>query len=284
MSISEEQAETFVVSLSWSAPGLALHRRSVLAILTSNHILSLWASNSDPTKSESWQRVLVINDFERPDSSQPTRRQYRIRCYTWAPPAPCYGISMPCSVWKWGMHVLAVSDDHGSMQFLSILSPIMCGCDSWTCVRVEGMDLSKMDSRGIYRVNRSSASQGKAFHDHYKTSLFNESMQVRPFIDAIIFSPWVKKKSERSVNGIWDDNVTWETIVSFHARGSLSSIRLVHQTGHTYINSMNFDFHVEDMAQRDPIDPQSASGQPVVWEYCDVRRLVGLLNCADLAR
>lgn len=49
------------MALSWSPLGLAKHKRSALAVLTTNQVLSLWASNSDPKVASSWERVLIIN-------------------------------------------------------------------------------------------------------------------------------------------------------------------------------------------------------------------------------
>lgn len=60
-SIGEEQSFSIVTALAWSPAGLAKHRRPALAVLTSNHVLSLWASNSDMAISSSWERVLIVN-------------------------------------------------------------------------------------------------------------------------------------------------------------------------------------------------------------------------------
>ena len=62
-SIGEEQSYSIVTALAWSPAALAKHRRSALAVLTSNHVLSLWASNSDMAVSSSWERVLIINSL-----------------------------------------------------------------------------------------------------------------------------------------------------------------------------------------------------------------------------
>jgi len=63
MSIGEEQSDGHVIALAWSPPGLAMHKRSVLAVLTSNNILSLWTSESDSCVSTNWIRILIVNKF-----------------------------------------------------------------------------------------------------------------------------------------------------------------------------------------------------------------------------
>ena len=98
-SVGEEQSLSTVIALAWSSPGLAKHKRPVLAVLTSNHLLSLWASNSDMKIPSSWGRVLVINmsmrrSLELLPANSSSRLQseklknpqmLRIRCMAWAP-------------------------------------------------------------------------------------------------------------------------------------------------------------------------------------------------------
>ena len=81
--------------LAWSPPGLAKHKRCVLAVLTSNQVLSLWSSKSDMTIPESWERVCVVNHavnaalrhegFRERFKSVRNLRLRRIRSAAWAP-------------------------------------------------------------------------------------------------------------------------------------------------------------------------------------------------------
>ena len=102
-SIGEEQSLSTVVALAWSPPGLAKHKRPTLAVLTSNHLLSLWASNSNMAVRTSWERVLIVNHAIRKqlpattssepkddgeESFEPNRLQ-RLRCMAWAPLLVC---------------------------------------------------------------------------------------------------------------------------------------------------------------------------------------------------
>ena len=98
-SIGEEQSPSTITALAWSPLGLAKHKRPVLAVLTSNHLLSLWASTSDMKVPASWQRVYVVNNalhyhltlssghgssWSRSEAFD-ERRMVRVRCMAWAP-------------------------------------------------------------------------------------------------------------------------------------------------------------------------------------------------------
>ncbi|RMZ88265.1 hypothetical protein DV736_g4503, partial [Chaetothyriales sp. CBS 134916] len=106
LSIGEEQSESRAVSLAWSPPGLGLHKRSVLAVLTSNLVLSLWESNGKPG---TWRRALVVSEHihnEEANSPGFKRRSRRIRAFTWLPPL------IDAHAPKWGAHLLAVVNDN----------------------------------------------------------------------------------------------------------------------------------------------------------------------------
>ncbi|KAL8942935.1 MAG: hypothetical protein Q9211_001185 [Gyalolechia sp. 1 TL-2023] len=96
--IGEEQSCSTVIALSWSPVGLAKHKRSALAVLATNHVLSLWASVSDMKTASTWERVLLVNKaFGTPDqritprdkgvltSSGLLRRSARVQSMSWAP-------------------------------------------------------------------------------------------------------------------------------------------------------------------------------------------------------
>ncbi|KAL8681028.1 MAG: hypothetical protein Q9186_002801 [Xanthomendoza sp. 1 TL-2023] len=124
-SIGEEQSPSTVVALAWSPLGMARHSRFALAILTTNHVLSLWASTSDLRAASSWERVLVINQALKippltsligQDESNPIdpRPSERIRSMSWAPQQsmPSAGTS---STFK------TTSPDHSSpIQYLAV--------------------------------------------------------------------------------------------------------------------------------------------------------------------
>ncbi|KAK5447843.1 hypothetical protein LTS15_009342 [Exophiala xenobiotica] len=106
LSIGEELSDSTVVSLECSPPGLGVHRRSVLAILTSNLILSIWETDGI---SGIWKRTGIVNQFssigEDLEDSRESARRRRIRAFCWLPPLKLSASS------NWGDHVLAVADD-----------------------------------------------------------------------------------------------------------------------------------------------------------------------------
>lgn len=99
-SIGEEESLITVTALAWSPLGLAKHKRPLLAVLTSNHLLSLWASTSDMTVAVSWERVFIVNWLASHPHPPPTSTDplsvnnsvdveeqplLRLRCMAWAP-------------------------------------------------------------------------------------------------------------------------------------------------------------------------------------------------------
>ena len=169
MSIGEEQTRATVTALAWSPPGLAKHGRSVLAVLTSNLILSLWASKSDPTDLGSWERVSVVNKV----FSSGSRRQQRIRSMAWAPTNPQHIDRLtPSSGKKWGIPLLAVADDSSGLYFLKVSSPYNGQSLAW--------DIEVL-RREVIAVSQSPSD---------RPSLLNLAMNANHFIDRIEFGRW----------------------------------------------------------------------------------------------
>lgn len=169
MSIGEEQAKATVNALAWSPSGLANHRRSVLAILTSNLILSLWASHSRATDPESWQRVLVVNHF----LSKESRRVNRVRTMAWAPTNPEHFDSQtPFSKRKWGAHILAIANDNNGLSFFTVSSPFDGVSSRW--------DVHQIYQEDVQLPNR----------PNHRPSLLSVEMNAHPFIDHIRFRGW----------------------------------------------------------------------------------------------
>ncbi|MCJ1460402.1 hypothetical protein MMC28_010782 [Mycoblastus sanguinarius] len=210
MSIGEEQARASVIAISWSPPGLAKHRRSVLAVLTSNLILSLWASNSDTRVSESWERVLIVNKI-LPTSSEPndntkseeSRSKGRIRSMAWAmaltPRVECTALQAR----DWGYFVLAVSDDANGTHLLMITSPYLGRDPGWDATILGGFRR---------RLQPGSAPTGA----YDRPSLFQIEMNVGQCIDLVGFSPYTYGSSG------WEATLTYRSGVTSHKTLSFS--------------------------------------------------------------
>ena len=160
MSIGEEQATATVISLAWSPPGLAKHRRCALAILTSNLVLSIWAPGGRPTYSECWQRVLVVQNT-------------RVRSAAWLPSHPKSDeTQLPPSIRKWGVHILAVADDCNAISFLNISSPYTSPLKSWVCKTLGHVSIPPFP-----KVNT-------------RASILWEELNAKHFIDYMAFGDW----------------------------------------------------------------------------------------------
>lgn len=114
-SVGEEQSLSTVAGLAWSPPGIGPHRRSVLAVLTSNHVLSIWESNGIIGE---WKRVFVVNqtlgdDFGWADEvgEKLYRDMRRIRAFAWSPPYRLLAADGRSLTPKWGAVYLAVAND-----------------------------------------------------------------------------------------------------------------------------------------------------------------------------
>lgn len=130
-SIGEEQSSSDVMSLAWSPPGLARHGRCVLAILTTNNVLSIWQSNSTPKDRSSWERVLVVNHTltehyeihqsktaSGSSSKRHSEQRSRIRAFAWAPK---FDESLPLP--NQYQRLLAVADDDNVVFIVRIQAP-----------------------------------------------------------------------------------------------------------------------------------------------------------------
>jgi Transcription factor IIIC subunit delta N-term len=114
-----------VVGLAWSPPGIGPHKRSVLAVLTSNHVLSLWESNG--TVGE-WKRVIVVNHslgdyfgWVNEASQDINRARRRIRAFAWSPPFRCIEAEDGRVLRsKWGVVHLAVANDEEVVTILQL--------------------------------------------------------------------------------------------------------------------------------------------------------------------
>ncbi|MCJ1470133.1 hypothetical protein MMC07_008778 [Pseudocyphellaria aurata] len=222
-SIGEEQSTSVVTALAWSPPGLAMHKRSVLAVLTSNLVVSFWASVADPVVTASWQRVFVLNNavkrsWERrclsrslpmPMENQ-LRRKLRVRSMSWAPRIRQWPEKYQHSVeTKWGMFLLAVANDDGEVVFLSISSPYTTDSTSWDSNIVKSISLDERGSSGggfaakdavVHEsLNRESIPEPQRLDSkssgrsigirHNRPSLFNSAVR-RMSIDHLAWGPW----------------------------------------------------------------------------------------------
>ncbi|KAI9808431.1 MAG: hypothetical protein M1827_007250 [Pycnora praestabilis] len=137
LSIGEEQSTCTVTALAWSPPGLARFRRAALAVLTTNHSLSIWECTTNPKNSGNWNRVLVVNRevdkyFEELDSQglddnaqkrDLKRLRSRIRAFTWSQTCDIGASQEGTARDIWGVPLLVTTNDNYEVVFIRILRP-----------------------------------------------------------------------------------------------------------------------------------------------------------------
>ncbi|KAL4999981.1 transcription factor IIIC subunit delta N-term-domain-containing protein [Aspergillus recurvatus] len=140
-SVGAEQSCSTVAGIGWSPPGLAKYRRSVLAVLTSNMVLTIYAPTSNAGK---WRRIAIINkalesffyesiendtlnsrtqSFRRDIEDNTARtRKTNIRAFTWLPPlkVPAKNELYPGPESRWGVSLLAITNEDNDLVFLQI--------------------------------------------------------------------------------------------------------------------------------------------------------------------
>lgn len=134
-SIGEDQSLRTAIEAKWSPPGLAIHKGCALAVLSANHVLSIWAPIGRSTLAENWTRQVMVNDAvaeyykTKPVSQQnstaepPSQQQLRerarvsqrIRSFAWSHSL----VRHDCD----DGHYLAVSTEGGDILFLRAMSP-----------------------------------------------------------------------------------------------------------------------------------------------------------------
>ncbi len=190
-SVGEELSESTIVALGWSNPGLAKHRRCALAVLTSNHVLSIWAAESRVSVAAEWKRVLIVNkELKRasvnnfaPSSRQATHSnllQQRIRSFAWSPlfqPRSLQGSPYVDARIDWGEALLAVSNSQKEILLLHVQSPhndLQKDKPEWTASVVA----------------RFTANAGPTTSQWAQSAMLSDFLQRDAYIERLAWSPW----------------------------------------------------------------------------------------------
>lgn len=223
-SIGEELSTSTVTALAWSPPGLAMHRRPVLTVLTSNLLLSFWVPASGNSANSTWQRVLVLNNSIKKSYKQmclskqivepPTgfQRKTRVRSMAWAPQVPrsaekINSLSMESRLRS--AFLLAVATDDCEVLFLLISSPYTPHSTLWDSKIVKILQFDKRGNlchapslvqeppgRDSEEVNRHDEqaehclTEGSPKTTKYRPSLFKSALRSRLFFENIAWGPW----------------------------------------------------------------------------------------------
>ncbi|KAI5291894.1 hypothetical protein KEM54_000007 [Ascosphaera aggregata] len=121
----EELSNSHITSLAWSSDGVGPFRRHVLAIQTSNLLLSVWGLEDGNLK---WTRLAIINQslyayFAPKCNGDRTllQKRQRIRSFSWSPTCPIPSERQGSSLdEKRGWNYMAVANDNQEVIFLRV--------------------------------------------------------------------------------------------------------------------------------------------------------------------
>ena len=189
-SIGEEQSSSTVSAISWSPPGLGIHRRCILGVLTTNLVLSLWETNGELGK---WERVTVVNSALESHWDEPTndqdllRKKRRIRSFCWSPPYMVQDVShVPdSSRERWGRCYMAVATDDHDVAVLTVKrerTSQSVGAQ-WNTQVITSYKLS--DSASMFNLDTVE-----------RDSLFADFVAASGLINGLSWSPWLTSTSE----------------------------------------------------------------------------------------
>lgn len=267
MSVTEDQSTAVVTALAWSPPGLAVHRRSVLAVLTSNHILSLWASRSDFSVPESWERVSIVNNFESSDNRSSPREQFqlRIRSMAWA---PALTHIQTFSIDNWGPFFIAIGDDNNGIHLLSVRSPFIGHLSPWQVVKYAGLTLPTRDQlktdggahgagNEVRSQNSGSDLMNKSVARH-RHSLFEKSMGLVCSVNKITSGPCMAVSGEA------------EILLTCRRSGLVTQVRLVLSQGSPMRATLNVQDTLDDALVESSQHAFDRVERPATWQIGSV--------------
>lgn len=124
-SIGSEQSLSTAAAIAWSPPGLAKYRRSVLAVLTTNLLLSFYEPLGPQQK---WTRVGILTNtllqyfvsLQADTSKISLLRKKRVRAFTWCSPLKNSSSFSSHVESRWGRHLLAVTTDDNDVVFVQV--------------------------------------------------------------------------------------------------------------------------------------------------------------------
>ncbi|KAF2487381.1 transcription factor IIIC subunit delta N-term-domain-containing protein [Neohortaea acidophila] len=175
----EEISMRHVHALSWSPPGLLRFGRCGLAVLSTNHVLSLWGCQGRPNVETNWTRRLIVNhtlrafysarDQDRLESeSQRAERiqvAQRVRAFAWAAATQDQS-SRPVGSAPHAQHyLLAVSTEAGDILILLVRSPyniVFPHHKDWDVQVLGTVHLRETDSQPLQNGHTEEALRGTA--------------------------------------------------------------------------------------------------------------------------
>ncbi|QGA12418.1 hypothetical protein EYB26_000062 [Talaromyces marneffei] len=207
-SIGAEQSQSTVSQLAWSHQGLGLHRRCVLAVLTSNLLLSLYEADG---KRRTWSRVCVVNKalekyFESKDRSKSIGTS-RIRSFAWCPPLrnDASGENDRADV-RWGEQLLTIATDRNDIVLVHVKRNNSSNALAWrySIDVIDHAELGTLDR--VYSLVPNG-------------SLWADALSSKAKILNISCGPWSRIDSERS-------GIKYQALISLVLGGNLHLVNV----------------------------------------------------------
>ena len=168
-SAGEELSLRHVHALDWSSPGLSRFGGCVLAVLSSNHVLSFWECEGRPDVPSNWRRKIIVNHaiksyYDRSDevdgaTEQEKREakqvQQRVRAFEWSSPVFGNGDIEEANLAPHidsGTQYLAVSTEGGDILLLRVQSPykiISPSTNEWKVEVVDAINVHQLASGAL---------------------------------------------------------------------------------------------------------------------------------------
>lgn len=168
----------------------------MLAVLTSNLALSIWAAEAKPSNVLNWKRRLVLNraleeffqeneeelqDMDHDNSLEMLKRLQRIRAFAWSPPLRFSSISdqrSPSPTDIWGHNLIAVSNDCNQIILMNITSPyqqISTDEKTWESNILGRFSTAHFDKDDLPRL----------------TWTYDDYLRKRDYASYLAWSPWL---------------------------------------------------------------------------------------------
>lgn len=234
-SIGEEQSNCTVIALHWSPTGLGKHRRPVLAVHTSNLLVSFWQFGSDPSDGASWQRVLVVNNAVKRSLEKRCQsenllpqnqncRRLRFRAIAWTPKACQRSENQNQTESRRGVFLLAVTNDSAEILILSVTSPYIDHSNSWDSKVIKIIQVSDKGPQSDEEAKGArNASENEVLEHNAKTpengrdlaasSLFKIALGKKRFVDTVSWGPLNLLANEETILSLIYNGVVFHCLL-----------------------------------------------------------------------
>lgn len=212
-SIGAEQSLSSVSQLAWSNQGLGRHRRCVLAVLTSNLLLSLYEADG---QRRTWSRVCVVNNalekyFESKDRPN-SISACRIRSFAWCPPLKNDACGEDDRAdFRWGEQLLTIATDSNDLVLVRVRRNHSSKAFGWQ------FSIDVIDHLELGNLNRQ-------YSPIPKGSLWADALNSKARVLNISCGPWSRADDQQ--NGTEISRLKYHAMIALVLGGSLHLVSI----------------------------------------------------------